>query len=199
MARLSTEERKEQIAIAILEIISTDGIENLSMPALARRLDIVPSALYRHFSSKEEMISAALDMLHSGIIQIFDENKENKSDSGDVLEPLRNMLEFHRRFMPLATIFPKIAFSLADDDSYELRRSKLRKFLDSVLGRISAELEKGRRNGRLRKDLDTSAAALSFWGILVSSTLRWFITGGDFDVEGYKKEAWDMFVRAIEK
>jgi AcrR family transcriptional regulator len=196
MPRLSTKERKEQIAIAILEIIGNEGLDNLSMPALAKRLDIVPSALYRHFSSKEEMISAGLDLLKLKIMDVFD---RHEADSDNALEPLKRFLDLHRQFFHITTVFPRIAFSLADNETFDLRRQRMQKFHDTVLERISATLEKGRRNGQLRKNLDTSAAALSFWGILVSSTLRWFITGGNFDVEAYKKEAWDMFVRAVSK
>lgn len=199
MARLSTEERKEQIAIAILEIIGREGLENLSMPALAKRLGIVPSALYRHFSSKEEMISASLDMLREKVHQLFD---SWEGDSEDVFQILRGFMGFHSQFLNLTTVFPRVVFSLVageTTESYEMRRGKLREFLDSVLGRIAAILERGRENGQLREDLDTSSAALHFWGILVSSTVRWFITGGDFDVEAYKKSAWEMYVRAVSK
>lgn len=52
--RISTQTRREQIAEAALNLIASQGIAFLSMAVLARRIGVVPSAIYRHFDSKDK-------------------------------------------------------------------------------------------------------------------------------------------------
>src|SRR6202049_489037 len=52
---------RERIVAEALAVISTDGVEALSMRALATRLGVVPGALYRHVRSKEQLCDLAVD------------------------------------------------------------------------------------------------------------------------------------------
>ncbi len=52
---------RERVVAEALAVISTDGAEALSMRALARRLGVVPGALYRHVRSKEQLYDLILD------------------------------------------------------------------------------------------------------------------------------------------
>jgi AcrR family transcriptional regulator len=59
--RLDTDTRKEQIKEAVLEIISTEGIGKLSIRNLASKIGVTEGALFRHFSSKKEIMISILD------------------------------------------------------------------------------------------------------------------------------------------
>jgi len=52
---------RERVVAEALAVISTDGAEALGMRALARRLGVVPGALYRHVRSKEQLYDLILD------------------------------------------------------------------------------------------------------------------------------------------
>jgi AcrR family transcriptional regulator len=52
---------RERIVAEALAVISSDGVEALSMRALATRLGVVPGALYRHVRSKEQLYDLVLD------------------------------------------------------------------------------------------------------------------------------------------
>ena len=52
---------RERVVAEALAVVSTDGAEALSMRALARRLGVVPGALYRHVRSKEQLYDLILD------------------------------------------------------------------------------------------------------------------------------------------
>jgi AcrR family transcriptional regulator len=56
--RRSHEERRGEIADAALRIIATRGIAALTVAALAGELGLTGGALYRHFSSTEEILVA---------------------------------------------------------------------------------------------------------------------------------------------
>ncbi len=52
---------RERVVTEALAVISADGVEALSMRALATRLGVVPGALYRHVRSKEQLHDLILD------------------------------------------------------------------------------------------------------------------------------------------
>jgi AcrR family transcriptional regulator len=52
---------RERVVAEALAIISTDGVDALSMRAVATRLGVVPGALYRHVRSKEQLYDLILD------------------------------------------------------------------------------------------------------------------------------------------
>ena len=52
---------REHVVAEALTVISTDGAQALSMRGLARRLGVVPGALYRHVRSKEQLHDLILD------------------------------------------------------------------------------------------------------------------------------------------
>ena len=61
--KLDTEVRQEQLAQAALSLITTQGPKSLSVARVARRVGLVPSAVYRHFESKDELLDAVLEMI----------------------------------------------------------------------------------------------------------------------------------------
>jgi AcrR family transcriptional regulator len=52
---------RERVVAEALAVIGTDGVDALSMRALATRLGVVPGALYRHVRSKEQLHDLLLD------------------------------------------------------------------------------------------------------------------------------------------
>jgi AcrR family transcriptional regulator len=56
MERQSTDIRQEQIKQAVIDIISNDGIKNLSIKNLADRIGMSEGSIFRHFKSKNDII-----------------------------------------------------------------------------------------------------------------------------------------------
>ena len=52
---------RERVVAEALAVISADGVDALSMRALAARLGVVPGALYRHVRSKEQLCDLVVD------------------------------------------------------------------------------------------------------------------------------------------
>ena len=65
--KLDTQVRREQIVQAALSLIGTHGLRRLSVASLARRIGLVPSALYRHFKGKDDVIEAVLQHIRDGL------------------------------------------------------------------------------------------------------------------------------------
>ncbi|HEU4421085.1 MAG TPA: TetR/AcrR family transcriptional regulator [Pilimelia sp.] len=52
---------REQVVAEALTVIGADGVDALTMRALATRLGVVPAALYRHVRNKEQLHDLVLD------------------------------------------------------------------------------------------------------------------------------------------
>jgi len=52
---------RERLVAEALAVIAADGVDALSMRALATRLEVVPAALYRHVRNKEQLYDLVLD------------------------------------------------------------------------------------------------------------------------------------------
>jgi AcrR family transcriptional regulator len=52
---------RERVVAEALTVIATDGVDALSMRALAARLGVVPGTLYRHVRSKEQLRDLVVD------------------------------------------------------------------------------------------------------------------------------------------
>ena len=50
-----------KICDATRTILSTEGIEGLSMRRVAAAVGVTPTAIYRHFADKDELVAAIVD------------------------------------------------------------------------------------------------------------------------------------------
>jgi AcrR family transcriptional regulator len=116
--KLDTQIRREQIAEAALSLVATHGVRRLSIAAVARRVGLVPSGIYRHFKSKDEMLDAVLDLLENRVLDII---QTAKQDSADPLEQLRGVLRRHVRFIREGRAIPRMIFS--DDATAAIRNA----------------------------------------------------------------------------
>ena len=66
--KLDTQIRREQIAEAALSLVADQGLRRLSVAAVARRVGLVPSGIYRHFKSKDEILAAVLDRIEARLL-----------------------------------------------------------------------------------------------------------------------------------
>lgn len=60
---------RDSVARSALALLDEVGLADLSMRRIAARLDVQPSALYWHFSSKQELLAELADRITSSIPQ----------------------------------------------------------------------------------------------------------------------------------
>ena len=65
--------RQEEIIKAALEIISTMGIQNLTIKTLSGWINVTEGAIYRHFKSKEEILAAIAELFKTSSTEILDQ------------------------------------------------------------------------------------------------------------------------------
>lgn len=68
---------KEKILFTALDLFSENGYSNTNLQMIADRVGIVKSALYRHFSSKEDLYNSLLDKLQAYYYERFNNNNND--------------------------------------------------------------------------------------------------------------------------
>src|SRR5512141_2022257 len=129
----SRETRREQIAEAALEVIARHGTRSLSVGAVARRIGIVPSAIYRHFRGKEEILSAAIGRMGERLLENAGRAAAGK---GGTIWRLRELLQDHVRAIREGYAGPRIVFAEGIDGGGVSHRREvyhvIRRYLDRV-------------------------------------------------------------------
>lgn len=62
------ERRKSEIVNAAIALLATNGYQGMSLDDVAERADIAKPTLYHYFASKDELVSAALEALTTGVL-----------------------------------------------------------------------------------------------------------------------------------
>ncbi len=108
--KLDTQIRREQIAEAALSLVASQGLRRLSVAAVARRVGLVPSGIYRHFKNKDEILDAVLDRVEQRLLANV---KASRDEHADALECLKDVLMRHIRFLREGKVIsvPRMIFS----------------------------------------------------------------------------------------
>lgn len=196
--KLDTEIRREQIAEAALTLIAGQGLRRLSMAAVARRVGLVPSGIYRHFKNKDELLDAVLDRVEQRLLANV---KASRDEHSDPLDCLKDILMRHIRYLREGKVIsvPRMIFSEdAHGDNPERKRRALG-VLKQYTGQVSEIVRLGQQQGRIRPELDVQTVTMMLFGIVVPAGILWHLTDGGFDVTRHAQRAWQVFCMAVKQ
>lgn len=162
-SRKSTEVRKEEIVRAALVIVEQNGLDKLNINDIAAEIKLVPAAIYRHFKGKEEIIAALIDFtdkcLRTNLSQV------NAIHDTSIVK-LRYLFELHVALLKEEGAIPRILFYLLGSD----RNPEFKASMLSVVGFYVQDIKKlllqGQGNGEINPDIDVTAAAMLFLGMI---------------------------------
>jgi AcrR family transcriptional regulator len=166
--RLPAAERRQQIVMAVVEVVAEHGLQGATTARIARAAGVGPGTLYRHFSSQTEMFMAALEAVYQQIMAPwFDCEKD------DALEKIRAVAKQHTATMAShggGFAVPWVEF-IAGAPQVGMREAvadaqrRAYKIVESVI-------EQGKAQGSVRADVDTQQLSYEFlcyaWGENVS-------------------------------
>ncbi len=195
MHKLSTHIRKDQLIRGVLKVIARDGTKRLSVARVSREIGLVPSALYRHFHSKDQMLSAVLDYIVGRIQHNFRDVCEETE------EPLLRMQRFLQRQLKLIKESPAIptvifAQGLFSEDTY--RRKKILDIFGQFRHELATMVKIGQKAGTIRSDISAETVVLLWVGIIQPAALLYFLSNGHYDLEHHGKKAWKLLKDMIQ-
>jgi AcrR family transcriptional regulator len=193
--KLETQIRREQIAQATLDLVAAGGLKKLSVAAVARRVGLVPSALYRHFKSKDDVLGAALEMILEKLLTNVAAVCE---ETDDPLERLHRLLLRHIRMIRENRGIPLIIFSQDFYADHPDRRERVYGGICDYVSEVGRLLRQAQQTGQVGQRVDVEAAAVLFLGMIQPSAILWHMSDGQFDVTRQAQKAWPLFLKAVQ-
>ncbi len=192
--KVDTGVRQEQIAQAALDLIGSRGIQALSIASVAERVGLVPSGIYRHFKSKDDLLNATLDLIGKRLLHNV---ALARRESSDALERLRVLLMREIRLLLENQAIPHIIFFESIFTGSDYRRAKVRAIMTGYFQEVEKIIREGQQEGRLRTDIDPLTVVLMFKGMVLPAVVLWKGTGRKVDLVGHAEAAWELFRTAV--
>ncbi len=192
--KLTTELRQEQILAAALEIVSAKGMKGLNTGAVARRVGIVPSALYRHFRDKEQILDGLLALIEERLLANV---RAARHEAACPLSALESLLKRHVRLIRENAGIPLVVFSEEVYGASSQRKARVYAILQRYLGRVGELFAEAQRAGQVRAELVPGDLSVMFLGLVQPAAILWHVSEGGFDVTRQADRAWRVFVQAI--
>lgn len=171
-------ERQLEIIEAAGRILTSSGVSGLTIKNLAKEMKFSESAIYRHFTSKEEIIIAMLTFL----AQSIDLRLSNITRSSDPEERFKAMFREHFRFFNLHPHFVVAVFS--DGLMEETQRIN-----DAILNLINVKMKhlmpvimEGQQKGVFTNTITTDELVHIIMGTFKLQMFKWRIANFQFDI-----------------
>ncbi len=189
-------ERQKQIIEQAIKIIDKNGIQGLTIKNLSKGIGISEPAIYRHFGSKTEIISAILDRLLETANYFSTINKRVKGPALEKIKFLINKLveNFSKNPALISVIFAEDIFK-----NQNILKNKIIFILNKNEESIEEILETGKKEGNIAKDFDTKSLALIIMGSLRLLVKRWHISDFEFNLQDNANELVHTLTKLIAK
>jgi len=158
--RATRAERREQIAETTLRLVARYGVHGATISRIAAGVGLSRAALYKFFPDRRAMLEAALDLMIERVPKWID-----VSSGDDVLEHVMDMGKTHGTLAPAefeAFTHPWFQFAAAGGSVGLI--GQLRERHLAFVQAFAELIEKGKRDGSIRQDVDTRVVA---WGLMM--------------------------------
>jgi AcrR family transcriptional regulator len=184
--------RQNEIVEKSILLISEAGIQGLTIKNLSKKLHISEPAIYRHFSSKTEILITILDSFKN-FAENFSRNIKNSNLNS--LQKIR--LLFTQLFSNFSTTPPLVSVIFSEeifknDELFLKKISAIMRLNQSTIEHIISE---GQKKGEIRSDVSCDALAIIIMGTIRVLVKKWDVEHYGFDLEAKGLEIYS----AIEK
>jgi AcrR family transcriptional regulator len=192
--KVETVVRQEQIANAALAIIARHGLQRMNVASVAGRVGLVPSAIYRHYRGKNEIIDAVLDLVRD---RLLDNVRAVTTETPDAIERLRRLLTLHVSLLAKQPGILRLIFSEEVYAGRAARRAKVFRIVKAYLKGVEDIVRQGQAANALKPDLDPPTMAVMFLGLIQPAALLSQMSDGELDVGSHAARAWPVFAGSI--
>ena len=188
--KTKTQIRQDQITSTALALVARQGLRALNVAALAKRVGVVPSAIYRHYSSKEAVLDAVLKVIAQ---RLFENVQVVRQEFANPLDRLDQLLQRHIEMVLSNQGIPRVVFSEEIFSGQPARRRHVYQMIQGYLERVAEIIREGQSQGCVSPDLSAETVAMMFLGVVQSASILRLMSDGQFDATKYRESAWRIF------
>lgn len=172
--------RQSEIIQAAIKLIGEGGIQALTIKNLSVEIGVVESALYRHFKSKMDVLSALLDYLESIMSSHFEGVRDLNAGP---FEKIEKLIESQ---LKLFADTPSYAVVILSDGLYKndkILYDKLFNIMKGSRSTFAKIIEEGQKEGVIRNDVASDQIAFIILGSIRLNVNQWGLSGFSFDLQ----------------
>ncbi|MFB3844347.1 MAG: TetR/AcrR family transcriptional regulator [Candidatus Cloacimonadaceae bacterium] len=189
-------ERQQQIINKAIEIIAQKGYQELTIKHLAAAVGVSEAALYRYFSSKNELIHQILAYFEALAQQIMGSITENIQD------PLEQVKAFVMNRYELFTANPDLAKVMFSEEIFWNDPSLGAHNLD-IMHKHSEQIIKSIRAAQRKKEIRNDLSAVQLFRIIIGSLrlliTQWQLSDYSFSLTEEGKKLWQTLEKLIKE
>ncbi|GAB6065244.1 TetR/AcrR family transcriptional regulator [Aquifex pyrophilus] len=156
------------------EIIAQEGLRKFTAKNLAQRIGISDAAIFKHFSSMDEI---AEEIIRRYTNECILRTKEAVSLGKTPTEKVERILEGHMELLEKTRgIIPVICFEFSRSDKRSIKR-RIQLFLEEYANILKEVIKEGMEKGEFREDIDLDEVAFSLIGFMQAKAFQWFLKG----------------------
>ena len=194
--RQPTEIRQEQIKQAVLDIIHTDGLKNLSTRMLAQRIGMSEGTIFRHFPTKQDIILSIISDVQRDFIGslriIANSNIEPE-------ERLKKFLCQTVKYLIDNKGITMLLFSEASHNNDADMKANLQQIFNNQKKLVSKIFLDGIALGKWDESIPIENLAMLYMGIPVSLNIDLVLSGGEFHSENFCNRMMQLLLKILNK
>lgn len=164
------------------------------MSTLAREVGIVPSGIYRHFKSKNDVLDSALRFIHARLMANV---RAVETEPNDALSQLHTLFVRHITLIKDNKAIPQVVFSEDVLHGRANRRTAIFRSIQEYLRAIGNVISRGQQQGSIRPDISAPALALHFLGLIQPAAIVYSLSRGSFNISDHATTVWRVFAEEI--
>jgi len=171
--------RQLQIIDAAIDLISEKSIQELTVKNLSRKVGLTEGALYRHFSSKTDILLSILRLFQQEVAQLLNRVCSSTEPAVQLIEDifLHHFRYFIRKPAVSAVIFSESIFQ--NDSRLSKEVYKLLQMHEEALYCI---IEKGQDRGEIKKSIHKKELSRIIIGSIRYTVTTWRLSNFQFDL-----------------
>ena len=196
MEHQSTEIRQEQIKQAVLDIIFTDGLKNLSTRNLAKRIGMSEGTIFRHFPTKQDIILSIIADFQTELIGSL------RIIANSTVEPEQRLNDFLCTTIKYLADNKGITILLLSEASHNndaILKNKLQQIFNNQKELISKIILDGIAIGKWDGSISVENVAMLYMGIPVSFNVYLALSGGDYHVDNFCSKMLQLLLKILAK
>jgi AcrR family transcriptional regulator len=196
MTRETTDIRQAQIKKAVLEIIAEEGLHNMSTRNLAKKIGLTEGAIFRHFSSKRDIIKGIMDDVATDLIGSL-RNIALKSDKAEkkLFDYLCRNIKYLKENRGITILLFSEAAHLGDKELKE----KLNQILSEQKQFIIKIVKDGIAEGVWDKNVNAEDLAIIYMGIPITFNIELVLNKNGLNVENFCKRMYSLILKILKK
>ena len=196
MERQTTDIRQEQIKQAVIDIISTDGLKNLSTRNLALRIGMSEGSIFRHFKTKKDIIISIFNDIQDNFIgELRQIAGSNESPTFRLTKYLSATIKYHTDNKGINMLL----FSEASYKNDPELKKRLQQIFRDQKQFVMEIIEDGITSGIWDENIVVENVALMYMGIPLAMNMEMLIGGKGFQFDHFCNHMILLLLKMLRK